>query len=309
MAQSMPLPPGRVKGKDRGRKELPPPRQAGNVPGMEKTQLGRTGLMVTRTAFGALPVQRVATDAACALLRRAHDAGINFFDTARGYTDSEEKIGLALADVRDGLVIATKTFATDRDGLWRDLETSLRNLRTDRVDILQLHNPRALPDFDDPESSYAGLVQAREQGLTRFAGITSHRLDAALAAVRSGRFDTLQFPLSAISDDGDLQVIDVCRKHDVGLIAMKALCGGLLANAPAAFAFLRQFDNVVPIWGIQRERELDEFLSLDADPPPLTDELRAVIAAERKALAGDFCRACGYCLPCPAEIRSPWPRA
>lgn len=272
---------------------------------MDKMRLGRTGLQIGRTGFGALPIQRVTLEEADTILRTAYDRGIDFFDTARGYTDSEEKIGRALSEVRGSITIATKSGAADKDGLLNDLETSLKNLKTDHVDILQLHGPKELPHRDDPDSAYAGLLEAREKGLTRFVGLTSHRLPNAMAAASSGDYDTIQFPLSAMSSSEDLALIDECRKHDVGVIAMKAMCGGLLTNAVAAFAFLRQFDNLVPIWGIQKMTELDEFLALEESPPPLDDEMLATLESDRKELSGNYCRGCGYCLPCPAEIPIP----
>ena len=272
---------------------------------MDKIRLGRTGLMVTRSGFGALPIQRVPMDEAVRILRAAVDGGINFIDTARGYSDSEEKIGRALADRRDEIILATKVPARDRAALLEGLAASLAALRTDHVDILQLHNPPAVGDPQDANSAYTGLMEAKERGLTRFVGISNHRLDVALAAARSGLFDTIQFPLSAISADRDLELIEVCKAHDVGVIAMKALCGGLLTDARTALAFFRQFDNVVPIWGIQREEELAEFLALEADPPALDEAMRAAIERDRAELAGDFCRGCGYCLPCPADIPIP----
>ena len=127
----------------------------------------------------------------------------------------------------------------------------------------------------------------------------------AFEAAESGLYDTVQFPLSMISSEEELRLIEICKQNDVGLIAMKALCGGLLANAKVAFIFLRQFDNVVPIWGIQRERELNEFLELDKNPPAFDERIKTEIERERRELSGDFCRACGYCLPCPAEIPIP----
>jgi len=273
---------------------------------METTTLGRTGLAVTRTGFGALPIQRVDYGTAKAILRAAHAGGITFFDTARGYSDSEEKLGYALADVRDEIVIATKASgAKDRASLLVGLETSLSNLKTDHVDLLQLHNAFPLPDPDDPDSLYAGLQEAQRKGMTRFIGLTNHRIAVALEAARSGLYDTIQFPLSAISADKDLELVDVCKEHNLGLIAMKALCGGLLTNARMAFAALRRYDNVVPIWGIQRLSELEEFLALDADPPALDAEMLALIEREKAELAGDFCRGCGYCLPCPVDIPIP----
>ena len=272
---------------------------------MDTTQLGRTGLQVTRTAFGVLPLQRTETTEAVRILRRAYDAGITFYDTARAYSDSEEKIGQALGDVRGEIIIATKSGATTREGVLSDLETSLRNLRTDYVDILQLHNAASLPDPNDPDSSYAALAEARAKGMVRFIGITNHSRARAAAAVESGLYDTLQFPLCHISAPEDLALIDLCREKHVGLIAMKALSGGLLTHAPTAFAFLRQYDNVVPIWGFQRMAELEELLALDATPPALDADVWERIERDRHALAGEFCRACGYCLPCPTRIPIP----
>lgn len=272
---------------------------------METTRLGRTGLMVTRTAFGVLPLQRVERAEAARILCRAYDAGINFYDTARAYSDSEEKIGDALSDVRDRIIIATKSGARTREGVLKDLQTSLRNLKTDYVDLLQLHNPGAVPDPADPESSYAALLEAREKGMVRFFGFTNHSRERALEAVDSGLFDTLQFPLCAISSLEDLSLIGHCRQADVGVIAMKPLSGGLLTDARSAFAFLHQFENVVPIWGFQRMEELEDLLALDADPPQMDAALRARLESDRRELAADFCRACGYCLPCPQEIPIP----
>lgn len=272
---------------------------------MKTIRFGRTGLQVGRTGFGAIPIQRLSFAEAGAILRRAYEAGVNLFDTARGYSDSEEKIGQALAPVRDKIILATKSGASDKAGLFAHLETSLRNMKTDYVDILQLHNPTDLPDPNDPNSTYAGLLEAQRKGMVRFLGITNHRLSNAVAAAESGLYDTMQFPLSAISSAQDLGLIEVCRKKDMGLLAMKALCGGLLTNARAAFAFLRQYENVVPIWGIQEQAELAELLDLEANPPALDAGIQAALDRDRTELAGQFCRACGYCLPCPAEIPIP----
>ena len=272
---------------------------------MDTLRLGRTELRVTRTGFGVLPLQRTERSEATRILRRAYDAGITFFDTARAYTDSESKIGAALSDVRDRIVIATKTGAPTRAGVMQDIETSLRELRTDYVDILQLHNPAPLPTPDDPQSSYAALRELKQQGKIRFIGVTNHSLDRAQAALASGLYDTLQFPLNYLSSPGEIELIDRCRKSDVGLIAMKPLSGGLLTDARPVFAFLRQFENVVPIWGFQHLRELEELVSLDAHPPAFDGAIQQRISKDRQELAGEFCRACGYCLPCPADIPIP----
>jgi len=273
---------------------------------MQKVRLGRTDLQVSKPAFGVLPLQRTEMNEAVRILRKAYESGINFFDTARAYTDSEEKIGRALSPYRQDIIIATKTQARRVDKLVKDLETSLTTLKTDYLDIYQLHNADHLPGEDGRESLFEALVRAKEQGRIRFIGITCHRRTVALAAVRSGLFDTVQFPFSYLADDEDLRLVQASREADVGFIAMKALSGGLITHIPAAVAFMNQFDHVVPIWGIQRERELDEFLRLAARPPLLDQTLREIIEKDRAELSGEFCRGCGYCLPCPAEIPIPW---
>lgn len=272
---------------------------------MEMIRFGRTNVQVSRSGFGAIPIQRIGIADAGRLLRKAYDHGINFFDTARGYTDSEEKIGAALSDVRQKIILATKTPSGDKEAVLRNLETSLRSLRTDYIDIYQLHNPEKLPDPNDPSGALAGLLEARKQGKIRFIGVTNHRLGVILEAIATGFYDTVQYPLSALATDDDLRAVRESQNHDIGFIAMKALAGGLLTNAAVAFAFLRQYRNVVPIWGIQRESELDEFLGFETKPPVLDNRMRQLIEQDRAALGGSFCRACGYCMPCPAGIPIP----
>ncbi len=272
---------------------------------MDKIKLGRTNLMVSKSGFGALPIQRVSFEEAKKILRKAYENGINFFDTARSYSDSEEKIGYSLLDVRNNIIIATKSPAKDKKTLLKDIETSLSKLKTDYIDILQLHNPDVLPDPDDTEGLYSGLLEAKKRGMIRFIGITNHRIKNALDAAASELYDTVQFPLSSLSAGVDLKLIEECKKRDIGVIAMKGLSGGLITNAASTFSFLRQFDNVVPIWGIQRESELDEFIGLEKNPPKLDDVMWGIINKDRAELSGDFCRGCGYCMPCPAGIEIP----
>jgi len=269
---------------------------------METLRLGRTDIQAGRSGFGALPIQRISLEDASSLLQRAYNGGINFYDTARAYSDSEEKIGYALSDVRNHIFIATKTMAKDKKSLFQDLEVSLKNLKTDVIDLYQLHNPSVLPDYDDPDGLYQGLMEAKAKGYVRFIGLTNHRLNLAMEAAGDKRYDTIQFPLSSLSSDDDLKLVRLCKENDIGLIAMKAMSGGLITNAASTFAFLRQFDNVLPIWGMQRERELDEFLSYEKNPPLLDEAMQALIQKDRTELAGAFCRGCGYCQPCPANI-------
>lgn len=266
--------------------------------------LGKTGIQSDKNAFGALPIQRVTIEYAGMLLRKAYDAGMTFFDTARAYSDSEEKIGQALYDVRDKITIATKTGANNVEQFWKDLDTSLGNLRTDYIDIYQFHNPSFCPKPTDGTGLYEAMEEAKKQGKIRFIGITSHSLNNAREAVMSGLYDTIQFPFSYLSSEKEIELVRLCEEKDVGFIAMKALSGGLIMKSDAAYAWLDQFDNVLPIWGVQRESELNEFISYMKNPPSLTDELVKVIEKDCSELGGEFCRGCGYCMKeCPAKIQ------
>ncbi len=273
---------------------------------MATVLLGRTGIEVEKNGFGALPIQRIALDAAASLLQKAYEGGIRYFDTARSYTDSEEKIGAAFGNgLRQKLYIATKTPSQTAEGFWKDLETSLRLMRTDYIDVYQFHNPSFCPKPGDGTGLYEAMLEAKRQGKIRFIGLTNHRLPVAREAVESGLYDVLQFPFSYLADAKDVELVHLCAEKNVGFVAMKALSGGLITNSAAAYAALAQYENVLPIWGVQRESELSEFLSYIENPPVLTPELAAVIERDRKELAGDFCRGCGYCLPCPAGIDIP----
>ena len=272
---------------------------------MIQVTLGRTGLAVNKNGFGALPIQRVSRDAAARLLQKALDGGIDYFDTARAYTDSEEKIGYALSARRSQFILATKTMSTDTEGFWNDLHTSLKQLNTDCIDVYQFHNPAFCPKPGDGTGLYEAMEQAREQGKIRFVGITNHRMAVAREAVASGLYDTLQFPFNYLATDEEIALVEECGARSVGFISMKALSGGLIVNSAAAYAFQARYDNALPIWGVQRESELDEFLSYIDNPPRLTGSLQSVIDRDRSELAGDFCRGCGYCLPCPAQIDIP----
>ncbi|MBQ7983991.1 MAG: aldo/keto reductase [Clostridia bacterium] len=269
---------------------------------MTTVTLGKTGIVSPKNAFGALPVQRVSDEDAVALLRRAYEGGMTFFDMARAYSDSEHKLGLAFAGMRDKITIATKTMAQDAVGLRRDLETSLETLGTDYIDIYQLHNPAFCPKPGGEDGLYDAMLEAKAQGKIRHIGITNHRLHVAKEAVESGLYEVLQFPLCYLAAEPDLELVALCKQHNVGFIAMKALSGGLITDSAAAYAYLAQFDNVLPIWGIQRMSELEEFLSYFDNPPAMTAEMADTIARDRAEMAGDFCRGCGYCMPCPAGI-------
>ena len=271
---------------------------------MDKVVLGNTGISVNKNGFGALPIQRTEKKEAVYILQKAFYHGINYYDTARAYTDSEEKLGDAFRFTRDRIIISTKTQATNAEGFWKDLEESLRKLQTDYIDIYQFHNPDFCPRPGDGTELYEAALKAKEEGKIRHIGITNHRLPVAREAVESGLYETLQFPFSYLSSDEDLALVAKTRAAGMGFIAMKALAGGLINDSAAAYAYMSrsQFDHVAPIWGIQRESELDEFLSYQDCPPAIDSRIMDRIDKDRQELSGEFCRGCGYCMPCPAGI-------
>lgn len=269
---------------------------------MSMVTLGKTGLTVNKNGFGALPIQRISNEDAGKLLRKAYEHGITFFDTARFYTDSEAKIGESLSDVRDKIYIATKTAATDAKTFWNDLSTSLSLLKTDYIDLYQFHNPSFCPKPGDGTGLYEAMLEAKEQGQIRHIGITNHRLAVAKEAIDSELYETLQFPFNYLATKEELKLVSRCKENNIGFIAMKALSGGLITNSKAAYAYQDLYDHVLPIWGIQKETELDEFISYIDNPPTMTEEIKAVIEKDQKELASNFCRGCGYCMPCPVGI-------
>ncbi|MDE7319816.1 MAG: aldo/keto reductase [Lachnospiraceae bacterium] len=269
---------------------------------MANVRLGSTGITVNKNGFGALPIQRVSMEEAIRLLHRAFDGGIRFYDTARLYTDSEEKLGQAFLDRRSRIFLASKTGSVTAEGFWKDLETTLKNLKTDYLDIYQFHNPAFCPKPGDESGLYDAALEARKKGMILHIGITNHRLNVAQEAIDSGLYETLQFPFCYLSGEPELKLLEGCKKQDMGFLSMKALSGGLITNAAAAFAFQAQFPETLPLWGIQREEELEQFLSFVDNPPSMNEALSAVIEKDRKELLGEFCRGCGYCMPCPAGI-------
>lgn len=283
---------------------------------MKTITLGSTGITTPQNAFGALPVQRVDMQTAVEILRRAYDGGMTFFDTARAYSDSEIKLGEAFGSFdpfdglrdhddckysRDKIFIATKSTATTPEKLKEDLETSLRNLRTDYIDIYQLHCVKQCYRPGDGTGLYETLLEAKAQGKIRHIGITAHKIGIAEEIAESGLYETLQFPFSYLASERDLALVETCRKNNVGFIAMKGLSGGLLTNARACMAFMLQYP-VLPIWGIQRLSELEQWLAFFDDPPEMTGELACLIQKDCEELLGEFCRGCGYCMPCSAGI-------
>lgn len=269
---------------------------------MREITLGSTGITTVQNAFGALPIQRVDMETAVQILRRAYEGGMRFFDTARAYTDSEEKLGEAFAGMRDKIIIASKTMAKTPEEFWQQLDTTLHNLRTDYIDIYQFHCVNQCYAPGDGTGMYECMLEARDKGLIRHIGVTAHKIQVAFDCVQSGLYETLQFPFSYLSSEREIELVKACKSANMGFIAMKGLAGGLIHNSRAAMAFMTQFDNVLPIWGIQRMSELEEWLEYMEQVPVYDGELQEYVRREREELAGDFCRGCGYCMPCPAGI-------
>lgn len=284
---------------------------------MKTITLGTTGITTPQNAFGALPVQRVNMETAVEILHRAYDGGMTFFDTARAYSDSEEKLGQAFGKGgfdtpasralnnrtydREKIFIATKSTAETPEKLKADLETSLHNLKTDYIDIYQLHCVKQCYRPGDGTGLYEVLQEAKAQGKIRHIGITAHKIGIAEEIAESGLYETLQFPFSYLATDRDIALVEKCKKNNVGFIAMKGLSGGLLTNARACMAFMLQYD-VLPIWGIQKMSELEQWLDFFREQPELTPDLEAIIKKDRDELLGEFCRGCGYCSPCSVGI-------
>lgn len=272
---------------------------------MKNVTLGRTGITVPQNAFGALPLQRVEINEAVRILRRAYEGGMRFFDTARAYSDSEEKLGAAFGDgylKREDIIITTKTQALTPEAFWKDLETSLKTLKTDYIDVYQFHLMNRCFKPGDGTGMYECMQEALEQGKIKHIGGTAHKIGIARELVESGLYETVQYPISYLADEKEIELIKLCNDSNVGLICMKGLAGGLITDSKAAMAFIDQYDGAVAIWGVQSMQEMEEWLAFMDDTPKMDDEIRSFIESERNELKGEFCRGCGYCAPCTKGI-------
>ncbi len=273
---------------------------------MRTLELGRTGLRVSEVAFGGIPIQRLTHDEAVAVVRGCLDLGVNFIDTAHGYTTSEERIGAAIAGRREGLVLATKTPARTGEEAEAHLRLSLQRLGVEYIDLVQLHGVSSEEQWarvTAPNGPLDVLRRAKSEGIIGHIGITSHLADVAVKEVRSGFFETMMFPLNFVAREPGLQVLEACRQAGVAFIAMKPMGGGMLENAAPAFQFLRQYEGVYPVVGIERVAEMEEIVRLYDQPPQMSQALEAEMERIRRELGPVFCRRCEYCQPCPADIR------
>jgi len=272
---------------------------------MKYRQLGKTGLEISEVGFGGIPIIRLSTNEAIRVLSYAYDKGINFFDTANMYHDSEQKIGLALHSYRDKIVLATKPIKRDGRGAAEDIDNSLRMLKTDYLDLYQFHLVNKPEDWEAiaaPGGALEAVLQAKEQGKIRHIAITSHNYETALQLIGMGIFATIMFPFNFIEDRAQETMLSLCRQQNMGFLAMKPFGGGAIDNAELTFKYLRQFPEAIPIPGFDSTDYIDQVLSLYEHPNFVTAEDLDLMAQYREELGSRFCRRCDYCQPCPNGV-------
>jgi predicted aldo/keto reductase-like oxidoreductase len=273
---------------------------------IETLRFGKTGLKVTKIAFGGIPVMRLSKQEGTALVREVIERGINFIDTANAYGDSEEKIGQAIQGIqRESLVIATKSMALDKETFLQHLHTSLKRLKTDYIDIFQMHSissDEAMKKAMGTGGSLEGLEQAMKEGKVRHPAFSSHNLRVSKKMMRTGMFHAFQVPFNFIDNEAAKEIIPLARELDLGMIAMKPLGGGLLDDANLCIRYLMQFDGVVPDPGIERIEEMDEIIEIVQNPRPLREDEKTRMAEIRREMGETWCHRCDYCQPCPQGI-------
>ena len=271
---------------------------------MEYTNLGNTGLKVSRLGFGGIPIQRITQEEATALIRKLPEYGVNYIDTARGYTVSEEYLGIAMEGIRDKFVLATKSMARTREAMEKDIETSLKNLRTDHIDLYQVHNapPAQMSIVTGEGGALEALLEAKAAGKIGHIGITAHEIGTFEMGLEMDWVETIMFPYNFV----ELQAADLIRKcaeKGKGFICMKPLAGGAIENAPLAMRFIASNKDItVNIPGMASEDELKQNVAAACDPTPISEEELREVQNIRDTLGNQFCRRCNYCQPCTMGI-------
>ena len=273
---------------------------------MEKKRFGKTELMVSKIAFGGIPIMRVSKDEAVKIVREAINLGINFIDTANGYTDSEEKIGEAIKGIkREELIIATKSVSADKKTFNEHLNLSLKRLGVDYIDIYQLHNVSTRTHKEavfGPGGAFEGLVEAVKSGKVRFPGFSSHSVPLGIEIMKTGKFASVQLPFNYIDFEAASEAIPLAKKLDMGFIAMKPMGGGLLHDAVLSFRFLNSFDSIIPDPGIEKIEEIREIAAIVEKNETLSENDKAKIEKFKKEFGPSWCHRCDYCQPCPQGI-------
>ena len=272
---------------------------------MRMVKLGSTGLTITEVGFGGIPIIRLDIETAVNVLRHAYEKGINFYDTANAYRGSEDKMGRAFEGMRHKVIFATKTIRRDAKSATEQIENSLRLLRTDYIDLYQLHQVAQEKDWAAimaPGGALEAVVKAKEQGKIRFIGVTSHSLPMAVKLVKTGLFSTVQFPFNFIEDAAKEELHAVALERKMGILVMKPFGGGVLDNATVAFKFLRQYPEVIPIPGFDSIESVDEIVSIYGQDNIVTPKDLEIMDDYRKRLGSQFCRRCEYCMPCEQGV-------
>lgn len=276
---------------------------------MEKRILGKTNFEVSVVGFGGIPVQRVDEETAYKLLEEAYNQGMNFIDTARGYRESEALIGKALERLgREKFIIATKSMDRTYEGIKKDLQTSLELLRTDYIDLYQFHNIRTMDDLEfimSENGALRALKEAKEQGIIREIGITSHNVDILDKAIDTGEFNTIQCPYNPVEKQGEA-VFEKAKLNNIGVIIMKPMAGGAISKGELSLRFILSNPNItVAIPGMDSLEQVRENANAGIDRRPMTREEEEELFVEAESLGSEFCRRCGYCLPCTESIDIP----
>ena len=271
---------------------------------MEYRVLGKTGLKISRLGFGGIPIQRIDAEGTKMLMHRMMDEGINFIDTARGYTVSEEYLGYALEGIREHFIIATKSMSRTKEAMAADIEISLKNLRTDYIDLYQVHNatPEQLQQVMAPGGALEALLEAKAAGKIGHIGLTSHSIDTFKLALDLDWVETFMFPYNIVETQAE-KLIAECAKRNIGFIDMKPLAGGAIEDAALALRYICANDAVtVVIPGMAEVNELEQNLAAVCNTAPITAEEKAAFLEVRNQLGTNFCRRCNYCQPCAAGI-------
>ena len=271
---------------------------------MEYVTLGKTGLNISRLGFGGIPIQRVDAAATRKLVEAMAEKGINFIDTARGYTVSEAYLGEALEGLRDKFILATKSISRTKDAMAEDIQTSLKNLKTDYIDLYQIHNPTVeqLEQVVAPGGALEALMEAKEAGKIGHIGVTGHTMALFEKAIELDWVETFMFPYNIVETQGE-ELMKKCTEKNIGFIVMKPMAGGAIEDPNLAIRFIcSNPDATVVIPGMYDVKEIDQNLAAASDNSPLTDAEWAKIEAIRKDLGSNFCRRCNYCQPCTKGI-------
>ncbi len=252
---------------------------------MDYIALGKSNLLVSRTAFGAMSLKSLSQDEATALIKKAWDDGVNFFDTSVSTPESEKRLGSALSSlkIRENVIVATKTAAHTAEEIAEDIDKSLTNLCTSYIDLYQLEKPILLPKKDGEDGLVEKLDNLKKSGVIRHYGITTESMDVAQEILKSDvLWETVQFPFNMLCTQQIEKLVADFAVADVGFIAMRPLCGGVVSNIPLALGYLRQFENVVPVWGARNDEELTQILYFTQNPPVLDDKFKAEVNAQRE---------------------------